>query len=112
MAYLLNQKSMTKDQSCTCCGRPIRQLRDHQTMLLVLRGTLAQQRGAKCINCAEVICSKCSQERRRCICSSNAWIALPYLESVYVAATGQPISDEPLSHKVSQSRLVPGRVIA
>jgi hypothetical protein len=87
MAYLNDHADKTKTMLCASCGRQIRQLTDSQTLLLILRGTLRQQRGSKCINCGQVTCFDCCGELRSCTCGSNSWMALPYLETAGVHHT-------------------------
>ncbi len=87
MAYITDHTEKTKIPLCTRCGRQIRQLKDNQTLLLILRGTLTQRRGSKCINCGQVTCFDCCRELHSCTCGSSAWMALPYLETAGVHHT-------------------------
>jgi hypothetical protein len=74
----------TDRQICTCsgCGRRITLLRELQSLALYLGETSVQRRGFQCANCKQVICFECSHCGHCCTCRCNAWVALPYLESM------------------------------
>ena len=73
-------------QTCACCGRRIRLLGDRQSLEVFLEEKLLQRRGFQCINCGNVICRECHESGAMCVCSSNAWLARPYLDISTVSA--------------------------
>ena len=73
---------------CACCARPIRQLEDYQSIRNYLGKPSVRRRGFRCMNCGRVTCFKCSQNLFHCTCGTNAWVAMPYLEST---ATGTAV---------------------
>ena len=65
---------------CMLCGRPIKLLEDNQSLFLFLGEADVQRRGFQCVNCGKTTCYTCGKDHSHCVCGSNAWIALPYLE--------------------------------
>lgn len=67
-------------QDCFMCGRKIRLLTDHSSLIRFLGEASTQRRAFQCKNCGQVTCFECSKDNFICACNGNAWVALPYLE--------------------------------
>lgn len=86
-----SQAPQTYWQMCACCGRPIRFLRDQQSLLLFMEEKTLQRRAYQCINCKTVICRQCRENGATCVCRGNAWLPKPYLDlpTQHLMATGK-----------------------
>ena len=64
-------------RACVRCGRKIQMLSQGYALTsLDIHGS--EQRGFQCIICGQTTCFDCSDNRYRCICGGNAWIARVY----------------------------------
>lgn len=68
-------------RTCCGCGKRITLLESQISLSLFFGETTVQQRGFQCMNCGEVTCLECRHRDCCCLCKSNAWVALPYLEN-------------------------------
>ena len=66
---------------CTCCGLKIRLLGGPRSLVYFMGASSVHRRGFQCANCGQVTCYDCSTTECRCSCNSNAWVAMPYVES-------------------------------
>ena len=80
---------------CTCCGLKIKPLGSPGSLVYFMGASSVQRRGFQCANCGQVTCYECSATECRCTCNSNAWVAMPYLES---ADWGQPEQAETFAY--------------
>ena len=92
MAYHRSKAEAMDWRTCMRCGRQIQLLRPAPSpALLDIRGS--EQRGFQCIHCGQVTCFDCSDNRYRCVCGGNAWVARVYKRSALVnIAAGTPTS--------------------
>ncbi len=81
MVSFIVKNDRFKNKRCSCCDRRIRLLGNQQRLALFLDAKSAQQRAFQCVNCGHILCNDCSHNGSQCACKSNAWVALPYLES-------------------------------
>ena len=84
MAYN-HEKPGKKDWgTCMRCGRPIKMIAQGDELHL-FSPRIREQRGFQCIVCGRISCFGCSDNRYRCPCGGNAWIARAYMD---IAAAG------------------------
>lgn len=81
------------------CGREI-QLRSKGNTLALSDIHGSEQRGFQCIACGQITCFDCSDNRFRCICGGNAWIARVYKGRLLAnIAANEPLASRPASHR-------------
>lgn len=68
-------------RTCCGCGKSITLLGSQESLALFFGETTVQRRGFRCMNCGQVTCFECRPHDCNCLCKSNAWVALPYLEN-------------------------------
>ena len=86
MAYSISKTGKSFSRECVRCGKPIRLLGIENT-IPVLGGRNSEQRGFECIACGQISCFDCSDNRYRCSCGGNAWIARVYEGSLMPSIT-------------------------
>jgi len=72
-----NKTEIMNWQDCMRCGRSINVL-SRGYALPVLDIHDSEQLGLQCIACGQITCFDCSDNRYRCTCGGNAWIARVY----------------------------------
>jgi hypothetical protein len=76
MAYYHGDVKKSDWRGCMRCGRQVNVLSPKCPPLLAI--SIAEQRGFQCIVCGQITCFDCSDNRFRCTCGGNAWIARVY----------------------------------
>jgi len=77
MAYHHKKADKIKWRACMRCGQEL-QLLSQGYALALLGVDGSEQRGFQCIVCGQITCFGCSDNRYRCTCGGNAWIARVY----------------------------------
>ena len=90
MAYYFDKTRQIKCQRCIHCGQKVSLLDDRKCLSLFLSDPAVKQHGFQCMNCGHVICFQCSGRRGRCVCGSNAWVAVPCLKGLPFTPGAQP----------------------